>query len=62
MTPSMRETFGALFFDGAETSGQHDISIDVLDSWSNSGVAAVAPTTISWCDGRTTAAEGIVVA
>jgi len=34
-----------------------ELTIEVLDSCTNSGRAPTAPTTISWCDGH--AAEGV---
>lgn len=41
------------FFNVVEPSDAGgDIHIDVLDSWTNSGLAAVSPTTISWADGK----------
>ena len=57
MSPTTRELLRTLF-DGADAGADCKISIDVLDSWTNSGLAAVAPTTISWSDGRSTARAG----
>ncbi|HEY0449292.1 hypothetical protein [Actinophytocola sp.] len=57
MTTTTREILSSLFFNGAEASSHGNISIDVLDSWTNGGIAAVAPTTISWCDGRSPASD-----
>lgn len=52
MSTTTREIFSSVFFNGAEAPAAGNLSIDVLDSWTNTGLAAVAPTTISWCDGR----------
>jgi hypothetical protein len=49
---STTEIIKAFFFDGSEVCAGGDVRIDVLDSWTNSGLAAVAPSTITWCDGR----------
>ncbi|MGH3875477.1 MAG: hypothetical protein ACRDSK_00400 [Actinophytocola sp.] len=51
----------SLFFDGAGAPTHADVSIDVLDSWTNSGRAPVSPTTISWCDGTATEAATLAV-
>ena len=52
MATTTTEVLRSFFFNGAEAPAGGNISIDVLDSWTNAGLAAVAPTTISWCDGR----------
>lgn len=52
MSTTTREAVRSLFFEGTESGADNTISIDVLDSWSNSRLRAVAPTTISWSDGR----------
>lgn len=51
MSTTTREIFSSFFFNGVEAPAAGNLSIDVLDSWTNTGFAAVAPTTISWCDG-----------
>jgi len=51
------EILSSFFFNGADAPAAGNVSIDVLDSWTNTGLAAVAPTTISWCDGRPTARD-----
>ena len=60
MSTTTSELLRSFFFNGAEAPAGGNISIDVLDSWTNAGMAAVAPTTISWADGR--AAGDTVVA
>jgi hypothetical protein len=60
MSPTTSELLRSVFFNGAETPTYANISIDVLDSWTNSGMAAVAPTTISWSDGRSTSGDARV--
>lgn len=52
MSTTTSELLRSFFFNGAEAPAGGNINIDVLDSWTNSGLAAVAPTTISWSDGR----------
>jgi hypothetical protein len=52
MTTTTSEILRSFFFNGGEAPAGGNISIDVLDSWTNTGMAAVAPTTISWSDGR----------
>lgn len=52
---------GSVFFDGVEVPTTADVSIDVLDSWTNSGFAPASPTTISWCDGKVTEAATLAV-
>lgn len=54
MSTTTTEVLRSFFFNGAEAPAAGNISIDVLDSWTNTGLAAVAPTTISWSDGRAT--------
>ena len=54
MSTTTSELLRSFFFNGAEAPVGGNISIDVLDSMTNSGLAAVAPTTISWSDGRAT--------
>lgn len=54
------EIISSFFFNGAEASASGNISIDILDSWTNTGLTAVAPTTISWSDGRSTASDVLV--
>jgi hypothetical protein len=51
MTRNASEILSAFFFDGSDAPSGGDVRIDVLDSWTNTGLAAVAPTTISWSDG-----------
>jgi hypothetical protein len=58
MSASTREVLQSFFFEGTTPGSDCKISIDVLDSRTNSGLAAVAPTTISWSDGRSTARAG----
>jgi hypothetical protein len=53
MTRNASEILSAFFFDGGDAPSGGDVRIDVLDSWTNTGLAAVAPTTISWSDGPT---------
>jgi hypothetical protein len=60
MSTTTTEILRSFFFNGAEAPVGGNISIDVLDSWTNAGMAAVAPTTISWSDGR--AAGDVAVA
>ncbi len=38
------------FFEGGDAPAADAIRVDVLDSWTNGGLAAVRPTTISWSD------------
>ncbi|HEX2299521.1 MAG TPA: hypothetical protein VHH34_13580 [Pseudonocardiaceae bacterium] len=57
MSTTTTEVLRSFFFNGAEAPAGGNISIDVLDSWTNAGLAAVAPTTISWSDARA-AGEG----
>ena len=57
MSPTTSEILSSAFFAGAEAPTYGDINIDVLDSMTNAGHAAVSPTTISWCDGHSTAGE-----
>jgi hypothetical protein len=52
MSTTTSELLRSFFFNGAEAPAAGNISIDVLDSWTNTGLAAVAPTTITWSDGR----------
>jgi hypothetical protein len=52
MSTTTSELLRSFFFNGAEAPVAGNLSIDVLDSWTNAGMAAVAPTTISWSDGR----------
>ena len=52
MSTTTSELLRSFFFNGSEAPAGGNISIDVLDSWTNTGLAAVAPTTISWSDGR----------
>lgn len=56
MSTTHTEILNSLFFNGAEAPADSGVSIDVLDSWTNTGFAAVSPTTISWSDGRSTSA------
>lgn len=51
MTTTTSEILRSFFSSGGEAPAGGNISIDVLDSWTNAGMAAVAPTTISWSDG-----------
>ncbi|HEV7650981.1 MAG TPA: hypothetical protein VGP26_22780 [Actinophytocola sp.] len=51
------EILSSFFFNGADAPATGNVNIDVLDSQTNTGLAAVAPTTISWCDGRPTALD-----
>ncbi|MGB3440607.1 MAG: hypothetical protein WBA97_17820 [Actinophytocola sp.] len=60
MSTATSEILRSFFFSGAEAPAAGSISIDVLDSWTNSGLTAVAPTTISWSDGHS-AGNGTVV-
>ncbi|WP_309116648.1 hypothetical protein [Saccharothrix sp.] len=46
------EIVRAFFFEGAEAPAAGALSVDVLDSWTNTGIAAVRPTTISWSEGQ----------
>jgi hypothetical protein len=55
MSINASEIVNAFFFGGAEAPAGGDLHIDVLDSWTNTGIAAVSPTTISWCDGQSAA-------
>jgi hypothetical protein len=57
MSTTTFDILSSVFFNGAEAPSYGDISIDVLDSWTNAGRAAVEPTTISWCDGHSAAAD-----
>ena len=52
MSTTTTEVLRSFFFNGAEAPAAGNIRIDVLDSWTNAGLAAVAPTTISWSDAR----------
>lgn len=52
MSPTTREILSSHFFGGTDAPAGDNLRIDVLDSWTNAGLTAVAPTTISWCDGR----------
>ncbi|MFC4855486.1 hypothetical protein [Actinophytocola glycyrrhizae] len=54
MSTTTTEILRSFFFNGGEAPSGGNISIDVLDSQTNAGIAAVAPTTISWSDGRAT--------
>lgn len=54
MSNTTSEIRKAFFYNGPDVPAAGNVSIDVLDSWTNTGLAAVAPTTISWCDGRPT--------
>ena len=42
----------SFFFEGSDAPAGNALSVDVLDSWTNSGIAAVRPTTISWSEGQ----------
>lgn len=57
MPTTTSEILSSFFFDGADAPATGTISIDVLDSQTNTGLTAVAPTTISWCDGGPTAVD-----
>ncbi|CAL9614765.1 hypothetical protein AB0A74_23855 [Saccharothrix sp. NPDC042600] len=46
------EIVRSFFFEGAEAPAAGALSVDVLDSWTNTGIAAVRPTTISWSEGQ----------
>ena len=59
MSTTTSELLRSFFFNGAEAPVGGNISIDVLDSMTNSGLAAVAPTTISWSDGRATSDHNV---
>lgn len=54
MSTTTSELLRSAFFNGGEAPAGASITIDVLDSMTNVGLAAVAPTTISWSDGRAT--------
>jgi UDP-N-acetylmuramoylalanine-D-glutamate ligase len=54
MSTTTSELLRSFFFNGAEAPAGGNITIDVLDSMTNAGLAAVAPTTISWSDARAT--------
>lgn len=41
------EIISSFFFDGAEAPISGNIRIDILDSWRNTGLAAVNPSTFS---------------
>jgi hypothetical protein len=54
------EIISSFFFNGADAPAGGNLSIDVLDSWTNTGLTAVAPTTISWSDGRSATSDALV--
>jgi hypothetical protein len=57
MSHSVREILTPLFFDARIPASSHaDVSIDVLDSWTNSDVASVRGTIT-----RITAADALAV-
>ncbi|HEX6360899.1 hypothetical protein [Actinophytocola sp.] len=49
---STNEIVKAFFFDGTDVAATGDVRIDVLDSWTNSGLTAAPLASITWCDGR----------
>lgn len=57
MSTTTREILCSVFFACGAAPAAGNINIDVLDSWTNAGLAAVAPTTISWSDGHSTTVE-----
>ena len=57
MPTTTSEILSSFFFNGADAPAAGNLSIDVLDSRTNTGLAAVAPTTISWCDGGPAAVD-----
>lgn len=62
MFTTTRDILGSVFDSFLDESAQLrvDVRIDVLDSWTNSELAAVAPTTITWADGKNIEAEALV--
>ena len=51
---STTEIVKAFFSDGSDVPAGGDVRIDVLDSWTNVGFAAVIPSTGCICDSRYT--------